>query len=227
MRMPHNLRVIGAVALALGVLAACGGGGDNEDADPQGKDLVSAEKLCDGIFSKNSVRALQDVTGVTKFQSIHTGDGLEGTVKKIVEEYDPDGASPQLHDFDLCLVYKPTSGGLSDIDITFSLNDGKDVGRGGKDPSFAKYKIGREALANTKVAVLYAECVSPKMPGSESSPALLRGELRHRGEPDGSAEKVRKANLTLVNSAALALSKRLECRENAGLSETPNLAPLS
>lgn len=225
MRMRQSLKVVGVVALALGMLAACGDGGESKDPDRQGKDLVGAEKLCDGILSKDAVRALQQVTGVTKFQEPAAGDGLSRTAKKLVDEYDQSGVTDQVHDVDLCLIYKPTSSGLSDTEVTFSIAQRKDLD-GGKDPSFAKYAVGRQALANSKVAVLYVECASSKMSGSQSSPALLRGELRNRDEPEGDGGKLQKANLTVLNSAGLALSKELGCKGNSGLTESPNLTPL-
>lgn len=224
--MGRIARVVGTAGLAVGVLVSCSGGEKNKAPDRQSKDLVGAKEICDGIFSPTAVRALQTIAGVKEFQPSNVGDGLEGSVKEIVEEYDPSGVSPRAHDVDLCLVYKPTSGGISDIEITFSLSDAKEAARGGEDPSFVKFPVGLKALAHAKVSVLYTECVSSKMPGSESSPAVLRGELRNRNEPEGSAERLREANLTVLNSAALRLAKELGCEKNAGLSEKPNLRPL-
>ncbi|WP_327236419.1 hypothetical protein OG349_23160 [Streptomyces sp. NBC_01317] len=120
----------------------------------------------------------------------------------------------------MCEIYLPEST-LVDVSIDVSLEDGDGVGDGKFAGAFKQYDLGREGLASPRKAVLYAECVSEKF---EGGPVMLRAALNNRNEPEGDPEQLRKANLTLLHSVTLALVKRLDCEDRAGLPETAGLA---
>lgn len=220
MPMKGFLRSFGAVALVVGVLSACASG----EGDQQRKDLVGAGEICDGIFSKDAARDLRYITGADEFLPFDIGDGTQGTAKKVIDAHGSGGAASQKADFDLCLVYKPGSD-LSDVEVSYSYATAEDVASRSEASYFVRYPLGRKALGHTEKAILYIECVSPELPGSDKDPVYLRGEARSRYEPDGDAEALRKAHLTILNSATLKLAQALGCEKNAGLSPRPDLTP--
>lgn len=149
---------------------------------------------------------------------------MRGVVTGITEQYP--GQVGKAKDYGLCQVYATSGEGL-DLEISYSLSDEKSAASGGEDPAFVKYAIGRKALATVGKAVLYYDCVSAKLPGSAGAPAIIRGELNHRQDPTGNAQEVGERNLTILNSASLALAKNLGCERNGKLVDKPALTPAS
>ncbi|MEU3920002.1 hypothetical protein [Streptomyces sp. NPDC029004] len=224
--MTFPVRQVGAVLLALLtplVLAACDDGKDEPD---QSKGSASSKQLCDGALSADSGQAIEAVSGAKEFSQVSSGDGLQGVARSLVEDYSNQGATTA-KDHTLCHVYSSQSGSGLDLEITYSLADEKSAAVGGEDPEFAKYKIGRKALADTDKAVLYNECASKKLSGSASAPAIIRGQLKHRTEPEGNPQKAPVNNLTILNSASLALAKSLGCEKDGQLVDKPALTPAS
>ncbi|MEU9011103.1 hypothetical protein AB0D12_15225 [Streptomyces sp. NPDC048479] len=224
--MTFPVRQVGAILLALLtplVLAACDYGKDEPD---HGKDSVSSKQLCDGAFSADAGQAIETVSGVKEFSQLSSEGDLQDVAKSIVEDYST-SADTWAKDHILCKVYTVQSGAAFDLEIAYSLTDEKNVAVGGDDPKFTKYKIGRKAFAKADKAILYNECVSKKLSGSEGSPAIIRGELKYRTEPERNSQKVRENSLTILNSASLALAKNLGCEKNGQLVAKPALTPAS
>ncbi|NUK86468.1 hypothetical protein [Streptomyces lunaelactis] len=219
------MRQAGVVLLALLVplvLVACDDGKDESD---RSKDSVSSKQLCDGALSGDAGQAMEAVSGANEFSQLSSEDGVQGVAESIAEEYSNQGAATA-KDHSLCQVYSSQSGAGFDLEITYSLADETSAAVGGEDPDFAKYEIGRKALAKVDEAVLYYECASNKLPGSDSSPAIIRGELKHRHEPEGNPQKLRENNLTILHSASLSLAKNLGCEKNGQLLAKPAFTPV-
>ncbi|MGW0555624.1 hypothetical protein ACWDZ6_15635 [Streptomyces sp. NPDC002926] len=224
--MTFPVRQVGAVLLALLaplVLAACDEGKDGSD---HSKDSLSSKQLCTGVLSADAGQAIESVSGVKKFSQLYSEGDLQDVAKSLVEAYST-SADAWAKDHTLCEVYTVQSGAAFDLEIAYSLAEEKNVAAGGEDPEFTNYKIGRKALVKADKAVLYNECTSKKLSGSESSPAIIRGELKYRTEPEGNPEKVRENSLTILNSASLALAKNLGCEKNGQLVAKPALTPAS
>ncbi|GAA3835379.1 hypothetical protein ACFS5L_36530 [Streptomyces phyllanthi] len=202
----------GALLAVAVLLVGCGGG--NEDSSD--KQPVKAADLCEGNLSAKAGAAVELITGTKEFQPMDLASVKRGA-EEIVSDYQ---TGSTFEDRDACLIYKSGTSALVDIRVRFSLDDGRFLSTSGDAPSVKTYGMGRKALASPRKAVLYIECSSAKM--SESSPALLRGELLNRDEPEGDAEELRRANLTVLHSVALALTKELGCADDAGLPAKPS-----
>ncbi|WP_237530457.1 hypothetical protein [Streptomyces sp. SID3212] len=207
--------VVAVVAL-VGLVGCGDDGGKEQGKSAQGR--IEARELCRGNLSGDAVDAVQLITGAEEFSSLDSGDKLESLAQAVVDDYLADGVGGETHR--VCGIYLPGST-LADVGIDVSLEDGDGVGDGKFAGSFKQYDLGREGLASPRKAVLYAECVSEKF---EGGPVMLRAALNNRDEPDGDAERLRKANLTLLHSVTLALVEQLGCEDRAGLPETAGLA---
>ncbi|WP_446039341.1 hypothetical protein [Streptomyces sp. SID1121] len=204
------------VALTLAGLAGCSDEGGKEQVDPA-LERITAGELCRGNVSDGAVSAVQLITGTKEFSSLDSGDKLESLAQTVVDDYLADGVGGETHR--VCGIYLPGST-LADVGIDVSLEDGDGVGDGKFAGSFKQYDLGREGLASPRKAVLYAECVSEKF---EGGPVMLRAALNNRNEPEADAERLRKANLTLLHSVTLALVEQLGCEDRAGLPEAAGL----
>jgi hypothetical protein len=203
------------VALALVGLAGCTDEGGKPGSSA--KNPIQAQDLCRGNLSKDAVSAVQLITGGKEFSSLDDSDKPEVLAQAVVDDYLADGVGGKAHR--LCGIYLPGST-LADVGLDVSVEDGDGVGDSVFASTFKQYDLGREGLASPQKAVLYAECVSEKFAGS---PVMLRGALNNRNEPEGDAEQLRKANLTLLHSVTLALVEQLGCKDKAGLPETAGL----
>ncbi|MFG2030373.1 hypothetical protein [Streptomyces sp. NPDC048825] len=211
-RGPRTAGVLAASMLALAGLTGCGGG--SEDSDEKS---VAAEELCEGNLSTDAARAVENTSGTKEFVPYDNSE-----VGDAAEELTIDQGLGETKNHSVCSIYTPNSGDLAAIRIRFSVDTGDSLGESGHAASFKEYSVGREALASPQKAVLYIECRSSKFMGSENSPVLLRGELLNRDSPKGHAEDLRRANLTVLHSVTLALTKELDCADKAGLSTKPS-----
>lgn len=183
--------------------------------------LVGAAQLCDGVFrSPSAARALERVTGARGFDPEGTGEGLEGAAETLKGEFEQAGVSKGT-EIELCSVYASTSSDLDDVSLEFALDGGEFLDSSEHAAELTPYKVGRKALAGSKRASLYFECVSPLLGSRADKAVILRGEISNRDEPTGDTQQLREANLTLLNAAAFALAGELRCEKQGGLSETP------
>ncbi|MET9482954.1 hypothetical protein [Streptomyces sp. NPDC006638] len=157
------------------------------------------------------------ITGAEEFSSLDGSDRLESLARAVVDDYLADGSGGETHR--VCGIHLPGST-LADVGIDVSLEDGDGVGDSKFAGSFKQYDLGREGLASSRKAVLYAECVSAEF---EGGPVMLRAALSNRNEPEGDPERLREANLTLLHSVTLALVEQLGCEDRAGLPEVAGL----
>ncbi|MFG2984781.1 hypothetical protein ACGFYQ_26595 [Streptomyces sp. NPDC048258] len=118
----------------------------------------------------------------------------------------------------VCSVQKGPEAGIADLTVTAervrpAVADASHTG-----PGTARYALGRGAWADADKAVVYVDCISPKLPGADgATPAVLAVRAWNRTFPQGDAAKYREANLALAHAASVALAKELGCRDNGGL----------
>lgn len=211
----------GGVVVSLGlVLGACVDSGSDESE----KRLVTSSEICEGIFSGDVARVLEKTTATHEFFPFEWRSGIAETAESIKLAYAPGGAPGRSEKVNLCLVYRPNST-TPDIEIGFSLSEEKEFSSDGLD--LVRYELGRHALAGTEKALLYSECVSPKLGGSSEHPALLRGQLSRDFRSPTPAEETREANLRLLAAATRALARFLQCENDADMPEAPVLRRIS
>jgi hypothetical protein len=201
----------GAPLAAFVLLVGCG---SNDEGS--GEKLVKAASLCEGNLSTKARGAIELIAGTKEFLPLDSSSAKRAA-EDIVDDY---LLGSRNKDRDVCRIHKPGTNEIAEITMQFSLDDGQFLSSSSDDPSFKGYDIGRKAQASPKKAVLYIECRSAKMSGNSTN--LLRGELLNRDSPEGDAEDLRRANLTVLHSVALALTKELGCADNAGLSTNPS-----
>ncbi|MFK4596086.1 hypothetical protein [Streptomyces pristinaespiralis] len=220
------MRRSAAAAIAVGVLltaVACTEGGDPERGKPSEGKAVGAAQLCDGVFrSPSASKALETVTGAREFDPEGTGEGPAGAAETLKSEFEQAGVSKGT-EVELCSVYASASSDLDDVSLEFALDGGEHLDSSEHADELTPYKVGRKALAGSKRASLYFECVSPLLGGQAEKAVILRGEISNRDEPTGDMQQLREANLTLLNAAAFALAGELRCEKRGGLSETAAL----
>lgn len=211
MGLSRRLFGAGAPLAAFVLLVGCG---SNDEGS--GDELVKAASLCEGNLSTKARGAMELIAGTKEFLPLDSSS-VKRSAEDIVDDYLLGSFDK---DRDVCRIHEPGTNEIAEITVQFSLDDGRFLSSSGDDPSFKAYDIGQKALASSKKAVLYVECSSTKL--SDTSAALLRGELLNRDSSEGDTEDLRRANLTVLHSVALALTKELGCADNAGLSTKPS-----
>lgn len=205
--------VLATSTLALLGLVGCGG-----ESEGSSEKNVTAEALCEGNLSADAARAVEDISGAKEFQPYGNGK-----LSDAADDLIADQGMGETNDRSICRIHTLNSGDSATIRIRFSVDTGDSLSNSGKATSFEEYNLGREALASPQKAVLYVECRSSKFIGGANSPdVLLRGALDDLDQPEGDAEELRRANLTVLHSVALALTKELGCADNAGLPAKPS-----
>ncbi|GAB2972612.1 hypothetical protein GCM10023080_040900 [Streptomyces pseudoechinosporeus] len=211
MGLSRRLFGAGAPLAAFVLLVGCGSNDEGSGDEP-----VNAASLCEGNLSTKARGAMELIAGTKEFLPLDSSSAKRAA-EDIVDDYLLGSLNKER---DVCRIHAPGTTEIAEITVQFSLDDGRFLSGSGDDPSFKAYGIGRKALASPNKAVLYVECSSAKL--SDTSATLLRGELLNRDSPEGDAEDLRRANLTVLHSVALALTKELGCADNAGLSTEPS-----
>ena len=207
MGLAHRLFGASGLLAAFVLLAGCGSNDESSGEKP-----VKAASLCEGSLSPKARGAMELIAGTKEFLPLDSSSAKRAA-EEIIDDY---LLGSRNKDRDVCRIHEPGTNEIAEITMQFSLDDGKFLSSSGDDTSFKAYDIGQKSLASPKKAVLYIECRSAKL--SDTSANLLRGELLNRDSPAGDAEDLRRANLTVLHSVALALTKELGCADNAGLS---------
>lgn len=182
------------------------------DPEPQSP-YVKAAEACEGVFAGGLENTVEAVAGGTLFERRADG-GMDRLVEKIEKGYAsgrqwaPGG--------DLCELDAKGSGSQEDTALAFHLYAPHDVNYPGSAEGERRFSLGKEALANTRSAGLYFECVSPRLDGSKDRPARIYGGLS-KAHDRGEALQNLMDNLRVVHLASLAVAEKLECEDNAGL----------
>ncbi|MGW4161606.1 hypothetical protein [Streptomyces sp. NPDC004788] len=209
MRRTFKSVVSGLVACVL--LTACDGAQEPEEQ------RVTAARQCDDTLSPDAARALETVLGTERFDHDPKG-GLDRVVAQLTEDYAQGGLRSRSRP--LCRAGRADNG-MDQIDILFARYDDSDLIGDAQPVGLHPYEMGREAFSGPKKAYLFVTCVSPRLKGSHEQPARIRGALRFNRSKLPDTPAVREANLTILHSVTLAVVKRLGCRNNAGLPDTP------
>ncbi|MFE5796669.1 hypothetical protein ACFQ8C_29400 [Streptomyces sp. NPDC056503] len=205
----------GAVfGLAVCLLAtACGG---DEEPEPE---RVTAAEQCDDTLSPEAARALEVVLGTEKFSHDPRG-GLERSVDGLAEDYAKAERRPPSHS--LCRASRP---GVHEVAIGFRLYRDDDLLGDGRYAGIHPYDMGVEAHAGPERAYLFVRCVSPRLKGSDSRNARIKGTLTYNWSKLPDTVPVREATLTVLHSVTLAVVRKLGCENDAGLTEKPVFKP--
>ncbi|MEU0986629.1 hypothetical protein [Streptomyces sp. NPDC005953] len=212
-------------ALGLSLVSCSGKDGDGGDGSDQ--KLVGAGEICEGVFTAPAARqALTKVTDADRFAQNSVANGLDKTVSNILFDYESSGPSKG-RESSVCHVYADGPSDLEDVSLAFALDDGEFLDSKDIAARLTAYQLGRRALAGNNYASQYFLCTSPKLGSTEDDPAVVRGELRVRSEPSGDVRELSAANMTLLNSAAFAVAKKLGCTGDGGLTAAPVLKPVA
>ncbi|MBT2461699.1 hypothetical protein J7E92_08575 [Streptomyces sp. ISL-63] len=169
-------------------------------------------------------KTVEAVAGTTSFER-RVGGGMARVIEKIKEGYASDRTWSTSEE--LCQISGKGVGSRERPSLSFSIYAPQDVGDPRNPEGTRLFALGKEAVANTRSAGLYFECMSPRLEGSERVPARIRGGLG-KAQDRGDAVNNLVANLTVLHAASLAVAKELECEGNGGLPEKldPELQPL-
>lgn len=149
---------------------------------------------------------------------------MDKVIEKIKEGYASDRS--WLIKQNLCEMSVKGGSFLDATAISFSVYEPQDVGDPRRPAGTRLFLLGKEAVANTRSAGLYFECVGPQIEGSGRIPVRVRGGLG-KAKDRGDAVEDLVANLSVLHAASLAVAKRLGCTNNGGLPEKldPDLQP--
>ncbi|MFC9260255.1 hypothetical protein [Streptomyces hydrogenans] len=175
-----------------------------------------AEQQCDGTLSPEAARALETVLETKRFSHDPRG-GLERGANELVRDHET--ATGLTLNPPMCRAQPPT--GMARVDIRFGLYVEDDLFGDVHPRGLHPYGMGVEAQAGPKKAYLFVRCVSPRLKGSDTRPARIRGTLVFNRSELPDTVPVREATLTVLHSVTLAVVRKLDCEDNAGLDEKP------
>ncbi|MFD9488626.1 hypothetical protein ACFWBX_32615 [Streptomyces sp. NPDC059991] len=210
------------VVLAGLALVACGGGAD-ADGDSKRK-FLGASELCEGAFSLEGAAALRTVTGAELFYPSPEGEGVPTVAADL--EHDFLRRAPFSPEHTLCSVYRKGGNDFTDASLRFSLAGKHELDTSDLASNQHPYAMGKLATAGLERSYLFFECVSPRLPGSAESPALIGGEISDRHPPEKESRLLWEASLTALHSGALALAKELGCVRDGGLPPKATFIPV-
>ncbi|MFG3345642.1 hypothetical protein ACGF1Z_11345 [Streptomyces sp. NPDC048018] len=203
--------IFGAIVGLL--LSACGGNGELEQR-------ITAAQQCDGTLSSEASRALETLLGTKKFDAAPLG-GVGRGAEQLTGDY-AERKRSSLHP-PVCRVGGADS--TDRIDITFGLYADRELFGDVHPDGLHAYELGREAQSGRQKAYLFVRCVSPQLEGTQKRAARIRGVLDFGGATLPDTPATREANLTVLHSVTLAVVKKLDCENNAGLPEKPVFKP--
>ncbi|WP_170313824.1 hypothetical protein [Streptomyces filamentosus] len=204
--------------LAVCLLAtACG-----REEQPE-QERVTAEEQCDDTLTPEAARALETVLETEKFSHDPRG-GLERVTNALVQDSGkPLSQTPYRL---LCRATPPVGSSTDTVSIRFGFYGHEDLLGDVHPRGLHPYDMGVEAHSGPKKAYLFLTCVTPRLEGSDKSPARIRGTLTFNRSKLPDTLPVREAHLTILHSATLAVVRKLGCENDAGLTEKPVFKPL-
>ncbi|WP_143663789.1 hypothetical protein [Streptomyces sp. rh34] len=200
--------------LVAGLVAALCATACASDPEPQSP-YVKAAEVCEGVFAGGLEKTVEAVAGAPSFER-RAGGGMDRLIENIEKGYAsgrnwaPGG--------ELCELDAKGSGSREDTALAFHIYAPHDVNYPGSTEGERRFSLGKEALANTRSAGIYFECVSPRLDGSKNRPARIYGGLSNAHDRGDALENLMN-NLAVLHSAALAVAEKLECENDAGLPE--------
>ncbi|MEU5168997.1 MULTISPECIES: hypothetical protein [Streptomyces] len=219
-RVRRSFVVVGLVLTVSVGLVSCGA----DEAKEEEETFVGADEVCDGLFDGPLARRVEVVTGDTEFFATGAkGKAMSDVVDALKRGYE--SGRSWATGGDLCEL-DPKGGRLGEgAGIKFSMYAPQDVEDAKGQAGTELYSMGKRSEVGEKSASLYLECISPQVEGSEEVPLRIHGGFGH-GESDApDNRRFRNANMEILHAGALALVKELDCKDRAGLPETPVLEP--
>lgn len=203
---------VAAGVVAALMLTACGDGDDNgEEPAPS----VAAGEACHGLFAGDEGKALRATLGAETFSRSADDESVGAVAEELAAEPLVDDV---LRERRICSVHKGSQAGIADLTVTAERVRPAVADAPHTKPEVVRYQLGRTAWATADKAVVYVDCLSPRLPGADgTTPAVLAISAWNRTFPRGDAVKYREANLALAHAGAVALVKELGCRDNSGL----------
>jgi hypothetical protein len=214
-------RASGAVAASLLVLALAGCSGEG-DGPSEIEETVAAERVCGGALSKKAGRALELITGVSRFDA----SGEEFTVRSAAEALSRQGESSVFGKGDVCRIFSPLDETSEGIRVAWRLSNVHTKIPPDSTSRFTVLPMGFESGTAPNVAFLTFACYEKD--GIDSNPEYVTIDAQSTGvliEPEGDAQALKDAYATLVHSFSLAMAKELDCKDNGGLKPEPTLTP--
>ncbi|MFD9289900.1 hypothetical protein ACFWBV_16745 [Streptomyces sp. NPDC060030] len=174
------------------------------------------------MFAGPTAVMLEKVTGEKVFNWANE-NGMEKVVAALREGY-ASGRS-WAGGADLCEP-DPKGGGLGDeANVSFSMYAPQDVEDERLPAGGELYTMGVQSSVGRGGALLYFECVSPRLEGSDETPLRIQGVFG-RGKSDApDTREYRNMSMTILHTMTLKLVKELDCENNGGLPKTPVLTP--
>lgn len=200
--------------LIAGLVAALFATACASDPEPPSP-YVKAVEVCEGVFADGLEKKVEAVTGATSFER-REGGGMGRLIEKIEKEYasgrkwSPGG--------ELCEMDAKGRGSREGATLAFRIYAPHDVNYPGNPEGARRFLLGKEAIANTRSASIYFECVSPRLDGSKNRPARIYGGLSNAHDRGDDLENLMN-NLAVLHAAVLAVAEKLECEKDASLPE--------
>ncbi|MFF4008408.1 hypothetical protein [Streptomyces sp. NPDC001717] len=211
---------VAAGSAAALMLTACGGGGADggeEESEPG----VVAGRVCHGLFAGDEGKALRTTLGAETFAQSADDESAGDAARRLAAEPMDDGAWREQR---ICSVHKGPQAGIADLTVTVERVRPAVADATHSGPGVARYVVGHGAWADVNKAVVYVDCLSPKVAGADgTSPAVLAVSAWNRTFPQGDVVKYQEANLVLAHAGAVALAKELSCKDNGGLTDKPTM----
>ncbi|MFB6620517.1 hypothetical protein ACFCV9_40900 [Streptomyces sp. NPDC056367] len=213
---------LAAASAAALMLTACGGGGADGAGEEPEPGVVAGE-VCHGLFAGDEGKALRTTLGTETFAQSPDDESAGEAARKLAAESTDDGAWREQR---ICSVHKGPQAGIADLTVTAERVQPAVADATHSGPGVARYVVGRGAWADANKAVVYVDCLSPKLAGADgTSPAVLAVSAWNRTFPQGDAAKYQEPNLVLAHAGAVALAKELSCKDNGGLADRLTAQP--
>jgi hypothetical protein len=223
------------LVLVFGLGAATAGCTDGDGqgrahaSEPSG--AVAAGKLCRGSLSSEAAKAVEYLTNAKSFVPDATHNDPAAAVSALAADYVPGKAT------DSALFKKsgracsvdPSDGSPETLAVDLAFVRASDMQDSASRVGGA-YRVGNNtAYSYPSVSDLYFPCSSPRLEGSAAKPPIVRAELVADPyavlprKPKSETEKVRRENLVVLNSVALAGARDLHCADDGGLRSEADL----
>lgn len=208
--------VVGSLVLGA---TGCGGGGD--EAGKPGDTAVAGTRLCGGgAVTAGAAQALQVIMRSSRFEASDD----RSTVARAAQDLSEGAGVSGTGDGDVCRIYTPVGTAEAELRITWRRSGS--VPESDPAPKFTVLPMGERALTATDGAFLRFVCRSAKLTGA--GPAHVDIGVERGGvpaTPEGDPGELKDAYATVAHSFSLAMAKELDCEDDAGLPEKPELRP--
>ncbi|WP_308460984.1 hypothetical protein [Streptomyces finlayi] len=209
------------------LVGAVGCGGGDEGAKAADEKPVAAEKLCGGAVSTEARKALEVITGSTRFEKTDETSTVAHAAEEMIGVFSPLSNGSSGGNGDVCRIYTPAGTTGDELRVTWHLSL-RDPGNEKPAPKFTPLDMGEGAGAAPDEAFVGLACRGEKLPGSAQNPGHIRIGVQRMGMPkeaEGDIEALTRAYATVTHSVSLAVAKQLGCEGEAGLGPRASFEP--